>query len=101
MHTVFFIGHKNLQLLVNNKVSDNNQLICFLHGPGSSGKSLLIDLVFLFAKYFCAYLWSGFQSSERVIVVPAMTRVVATILQGETTHKALYLNQKMFFSRTN
>jgi Helitron helicase-like domain at N-terminus/PIF1-like helicase len=90
-----FIEHKtNLQLLVNNKISENNQLICFLHGPGGSGKSALIDLVSLYAKDFCSYLWSGFQSSERVIVVTAMTGVAATILQGETTHAALYLNQK-------
>jgi Helitron helicase-like domain at N-terminus/PIF1-like helicase len=85
---------KKLEKLVHRQTWKNNQLICFLHGPGGSGKSALIDLVLLYTNDYCSYLWSGFQSTERVVVVTAMTGVAATILQGETTHSALYLNQQ-------
>lgn len=83
-----------LRTLLHNNMWSNNQLVCFLHGPAGSGKTALIDLVILYAKQFCSYIWSDFQSFERVIVVTAMTGVAATLLQGETTHSALYLNQK-------
>ena len=86
---------RRLRTLVHNNIWSNNQLICFLHGPGGSGKTALIDLVILYAKCFCSYIWSDFQSFERVIVVTALTGVAATLLQGETTHGALYLNQKL------
>jgi Helitron helicase-like domain at N-terminus/PIF1-like helicase len=85
---------RRLRILVHNNTWSSNQLICFLHGPGGSGKTALIDLVILYAKSFCSYIWSDFESHERVIVVTAMTGVAATLLQGETTHGALYLNQQ-------
>jgi ABC-type molybdenum transport system ATPase subunit/photorepair protein PhrA len=62
-----------------------NQLICFLHGPGGSGKTTVIDLV-------TAYENNDF--STQTILVTAMTGVAAMILVEETTHSAVYLNQK-------
>jgi PIF1-like helicase len=82
-----------LQMLVHNATWKSDQLICLIHGPGGCGKTVLIDLVLLYAHEFCSYLWADFKSSERVIVVTAITGVAATILQGQTTHAALYLNQ--------
>jgi PIF1-like helicase len=90
---------KRLRTLVHNNKWKSNQLICFLHGPGGSGKSAVIDLVVLYAHSFCKYLWTDFDTSERVIVVTAMTGVAATLLQGETTHAALFLNQKKDITR--
>ena len=90
---------KNLRILVHNDKWKTNQLICFLHGPGGSGKSAVIDLAVLYSRSFCKYLWSDFNSSERVIAVTALTGVAATLLQGETTHAALHLNQKKDITR--
>jgi PIF1-like helicase len=90
---------RRLRTLVHNNTRKSNQLICFLHGPGGSGKSAVIDLVVLYSQMFCKYLWTDFDPSEKVIVVTAMTGVAATLLQGETTHSALYLNQKKDFDR--
>ena len=90
---------KKLKFLAHHNTQENDQLICFLHGPGGSGKSAVINLVLLYCKNFCNYIWSDFQSNERVIVVTALTGVAATLLNGETTHSALYLNQKKDISR--
>jgi ribose 1,5-bisphosphokinase PhnN len=68
-------------------------LLCFLHGPGGCGKSTVIDLVIEYAREYCGY-FSNYEFTKRTIVVTAMTGVAATILLGETTHSALYLNQK-------
>ena len=90
---------KQLKILLHNDKWESNQLICFLHGPGGSGKSAVIDLVVLYTTSFCKYLWHDFHSNERVIVVTALTGVAATLLQGQTTHAALYLNQKRDITR--
>lgn len=71
----------------------SDQLICLLHGPGGSGKTAVNDLLMEYAREYCSYL-DHFEFTSRTIVVTAMTGVAATILMGETTHSAVYLNQK-------
>ena len=46
-----------------------------------------------YAEEFCSYL-NNFEFTSRTIHVTAMTGVAATILLGETTHSAVYLNQR-------
>lgn len=75
------------------KGDKEKQLICLLHGPGGSGKSTVINLVTSYAKEFCENL--GYPFTSRTIVVTAMSGVAATLLHGETTHKALGLNSKL------
>ena len=83
---------KKLELLIETNRRNSNQLICFLHGPGGSGKTAVIDLVMEYAREYCSYM-NNFEFNARTIVVTAMTGVAATLLLGETTHSALYLNQ--------
>ena len=61
--------------------------------PGGSGKATVIDLVVKYAAEYCGYI-ENFEFTPRTILVTAMTGVAATILLGETTHAAVYLNQK-------
>jgi PIF1-like helicase len=68
------------------------QLIGFVHGPGGCGKTTVIDLVLEYAREYCSYM-EGFEFTSRTILVTAMTGVAATLLMGDTTHSALYLNQ--------
>jgi len=89
----FVIEKRKLMDLCECKNRKSNQLILFLHGPGGSGKTTVIDLVRTYAEEYCSYL-ENFEYSPRTIMVTAMTGVAATILLGETTHSALYLNQK-------
>ena len=70
-----------------------DQLVCFIHGPGGCGKTTVIDLVMEYAKEYCSYM-SNYTFTKRTIVVTAMTGVAATVLLGETTHKALHLCRK-------
>jgi len=70
----------------------SEQLVC-LHGPDGCGKITVIDLVVAYAKEYCSYM-EDYEYTARTIVVKAMTGVAATLLLGETTHSALYLNQK-------
>jgi hypothetical protein len=74
------------------KVNRGDQLICFLSGPGGSGKSAVIKAVTSYAKYFCVNLGIGFNS--RVVVVTAITGAAAVSIRGGTTSKALGLNKK-------
>ena len=67
------------------------QLIAFLHGPGGSGKSTVIDLFLSYAQQFSSYI-DGFVFTRHTIRITAMSGVAATIIKGETTHSALYLN---------
>jgi len=69
----------------------DGQIICLLHGPGGSGKSTVINLLVAYAKEFCEHL--GHPFTEKTIVVTAMSGVAATLIHGETTHKALGLNR--------
>ena len=89
----FIVEKKRLQILAETCRRGSDQLICFLHGPGGSGKTTVIDLVMKYASEYCSYL-DNFEFSSRTILVTAMTGVAATILMGETTHAAVYLNQK-------
>ena len=73
--------------------NDTVQLICCLYGPAGSGKSTVIELVLLYAKEYCSYLPNVIFGCN-TIVVTAMTGVAATLICGETTHGALFLNQK-------
>ena len=84
---------KMLAKLVEKQRRKSDQLICLLHGPGGSGKSTVIDLVMDYAKEYCSYM-DNYEFTARTIVVTALTGVAATILLGETTHAAVYLNQK-------
>ena len=83
-------SQKALRVLKGNQKED--QLTCLLHGPGSSGKSTVINLVIAYAKEFCLQLGHPFQA--RTIVVTAMSGVAATLLNGETTYSALALNKE-------
>jgi PIF1-like helicase/Helitron helicase-like domain at N-terminus len=92
---IFDQEYKKLQYLVFGQIKQNNQLICLLHGPAGSGKTAVIDLVLQYTKIYCSLLWSENNfNDERVVVVTAMTGVAATLLGAQTTHSALYLNQK-------
>jgi len=88
LHAKFRRAKKHLLKLKGDKKS---QLICLLHGPGGSGKSTVINLVTAYAQEYCKHLDHPFTS--RTIVITAMSGVAATLLHGETTHKALGLNQ--------
>jgi PIF1-like helicase len=70
-----------------------DQLICFLHGPAGCGKTTVIDLIIEYAREYCSYM-ENYQLTSRTIVVTAMTGIAATLLLGETTHSAVYLNQR-------
>ena len=73
--------------------NDTEQLICCLHGPAGSGKSTVIELVLLYEQEYCSYL-PNVMFYHSTIVVTTMTGVAATLICGETTHGALFLNQK-------
>ena len=90
---LFTTEKRMLERLVEVQKRRSNQLICLLHGPGGSGKTTVIDLLMEYAREYCSYL-DNFEFTSRTIIVTAMTGVAATILLGETTHSAVYLNQK-------
>lgn len=83
--------------LLEKKPDDNPQLICFLHGPAGCGKSTVVDLFIEYAKEFSTFL-PGFSFNVNTIRVTAMSGVAATLIGGETTHSALYLNQTLRIS---
>ena len=85
-----FRRHKNHLLKL--KGGKNEQMICLLHGTGGSGKSTVINLVVDYAREYCKLI--GHPFTTRTIVITAMSGVAATLLHGETTHKALGLNCK-------
>jgi hypothetical protein len=89
----FIREKKQLERLADVRKRGSNQLICLLHGPGGSGKTAVIDLLMEYAREYCSYL-DNFEFTSRTIVVTAMTGVAATIILSETTHSAVYLNQK-------
>jgi hypothetical protein len=88
----FITEKKRLEDLVEIHKRRANQFICFLHGPGGSGKTTVIDLIIEYAREYCSYL-DNYKFTSHTIVVTAMTGVAATILLGETTHHAVCLNQ--------
>ena len=68
----------------------NKQLLMFLSGPGSSGKSEVIKALMGYARAFCENLGVAF--TRRTIVVTALMGVAATSINGETVHTAAHLN---------
>jgi hypothetical protein len=68
------------------------QLVMFLDGPGGSGKSFIIKEVLDYAKNFCQKI--TFPFTEMTILVTATSGVAATLINGETVHRAVYLNRK-------
>ena len=89
-----YINEKRcLEVLVEERKRQSKQLICLLHGPGGSGKTTAIDLLMEYAQEYCSFM-EHYEFTSRTIVVTAMTGVAATLLLGETTHAAVYLNQK-------
>ena len=84
---------KKLKKLADMKSRGTRQLVCLLHGPGGSGKTAVTDLTIEYCQQFCSFI-EGFQFTSQTIVVTALSGVAATNLMGETTHKALYLNQR-------
>jgi hypothetical protein len=75
----------------------NPQLVGLLHGPGGSGKSRVINLVMQYAEKFCEN-FPEYTFNDRTILVCAYSGVAATILQGETMHSALFINQTSSFT---
>ena len=49
---------------------DQKNLICFLHGPGGSGKSSVLELLLLYAAEYCDHVGELF--TETTIVVTAL-----------------------------
>lgn len=86
--------HEELKKLYSIHQSDFNnlQLIALIHGPGGSGKSRVIELVLLYGKQFCDNLNQVF--NRYTINITALSGVAATLIKGETVHKALFLNSK-------
>ena len=84
---------RQLRKLVETQKRKSDQLICLLHGPGGSGKTTVIDVVIEYAREYCGYM-EDYTFTSRTIIVTAMTGVAATILLGDTTHSAVYLNRK-------
>ena len=91
---------QKLKKLGDNDRRDSDQLICLLHGPGGCGKTTVIDLLLEYAREYCSYI-EDFSFSSRTIVVTAMSGVAATLLLGETTHSAVYLNKKTALEAEN
>jgi hypothetical protein len=77
------------------KVNRGDQLICFLSGPGGSGKSAVIKAVTSYTKNFCVNLGIGYNS--RVVVVTADSIYNATQRNQESkniVHRLLYRNRR-------
>jgi hypothetical protein len=90
----FVTEKRRLRLLVDQQQRNSKQLICFLHGPAGSGKTAVINLTVAYCRSYCMLLSEGLRNHNRAVIITAMTGVAATLLCGETTHSAVYLNQK-------
>ena len=80
-------------MIVTKPNKKKRQLIYLLNGPAGCGKTTVVDLLIEYARAFCDNL-HDFKFTSNTIVVTAMSGVAATLLMGETTHSALYLNKK-------
>ena len=75
----------------NNSESEN--LVCFLHGPGGSGKSAVLELLLIYAAEYCEHVGEIF--TETTIVVTALSGVAATLVKGRTVHSAVHINKEL------
>ena len=73
--------------------NDSKQLICFLSGPGGTGKSKVINAVIEYCQKLCAEINMKF--TKRTIVVTALTGAAAVSIFGETTHAACHINGRV------
>ena len=67
--------------------------VCFLHGPGGSGKSAVLELLLNYAREYCQHVGEIF--TENTIVVTACSGVAATLVKGRTVHSAVHLNKEI------
>lgn len=70
------------------KGTHENSLIGFLHGPGGSGKSAIIEVLVEYAKEYCEHTNIAFDCNT--IKVTAMSGVAASLIGGQTTHLATH-----------
>ena len=89
---VFNTQKAQLYKLLEKDRRSSPQTICLLYGPGGCGKTTVIDLTLEYAREYCSF-FDTIEFNSRTIVVTALTGVAATIIRGETTHAAVYLNQ--------
>ena len=86
-------AHERKQLEKMAGQSHLDQLIMFLTGPGGSGKSEIVNGVLLYAKEYCSNLEVPF--TEKTILITACSGVAATLINGETVHRAVHLNVEL------
>ena len=89
----FGLERNKLLALVDAARRKSTQLVLLLHGPGGCGKTTVLDLMMSYMKDFCQPM-TDFEFTDRTVVVTALTGVAATLLLGQTTHTALYINQR-------
>jgi hypothetical protein len=75
------------------------QLLLFMDGPGGSGKSTIIKEVLRCSREFCKNIQHPF--NEMTIQVTATSGVAATLVIGETLHRACYLSRKKPSQKSN
>ena len=85
---------RKLQILSDERKRKSKQLIMFLHGSAGSGKTTVINLVVKYCRSYCELLANNLTNINRAVIVTAMTGVAATLLCGQTTHAAFYMNKK-------
>jgi hypothetical protein len=68
------------------------QLLLFMDGPGGSGKSTIMKEVLRHGREFCKNIQHPF--NEMTILVTATSGVAATLINGETLHRACHLRRK-------
>ena len=73
--------------------NDRKQLICFLSGPGGTGKSKVVNAAIEYCQKLCAEINMKF--TKRTIDVTALTGAAAVSIFGETTYTACYLNGRV------
>ncbi|KAG7371411.1 PIF1-like helicase [Nitzschia inconspicua] len=81
----------NTEKNVLEKVNRGAQLICFLSGPGGTGKSFVITSYVRYCSEVCSNLRIKFDS--KTIVVSAITGAAAVSIRGQTTASALCLKR--------
>ena len=91
----FMVEYKKLGCL-SARSEKQESLVSFVHGPGGAGKSTIVDLVIMYCREYCENM--NFPFTSQTIVVTALTGVAATVLLGETTHRAVYLNCRNDFT---